>query len=119
MEHVMFIEVGSGIDLHGQDVTKACVRACWNAIGHNSMPGMPGVLPDGDLTRQRVEVTLGVPFDHGNVDLKAVERVFPYGSVSVRVVQGGLLESSGILLPDKGDRTDEMVIVDAVVKVGY
>ncbi len=119
LKRVMFIEVGQGIDLHGQDVSSACVRACRNAIGHNSMPGIRSVLPEGDILRMQVEVTLGVPAEHAKVDLDAVRRAFPYGQVKVQVVAGGLLASSGVLLPDQGDATDDMVIVDAVVAVGY
>ena len=40
MKQVMFVELGMGADLHGQDVTKATVRAVRNAIERNSMPGM-------------------------------------------------------------------------------
>ena len=119
MERVMFVEIGQGIDLHGQDVTSACVRACRSAIGHNSMPGMRSVLADGDINRMQVEVTLGVPSQPQQVDLSAVKSTFPYGNVQVRIVPGGLIASSGVLLADKGDVTDDMVIVDAVVAVGY
>ncbi len=115
----MFIEVGTGIDLHGQDVTRACLRACRDAIGRNSMPGMREVLPGGDFSRQKVEVTLGVPYHQEEVNLEAVRESFPYGEVSVQVVQGGLLASSGVLLPDQGDDSEKMVIVNAVVVVGY
>lgn len=118
MERVMFIEIGQGIDLHGQDVTSACVRACRSAIGRNSMPGIRSVLPEGDIDRMQVEVTIGVPTARESVDLGAVRAAFPYGQVTVRVVAGGLLASSGVLLPDQGDQSDEMVIVDAVVAVG-
>ena len=119
MEQVVFVEVGMGIDLHGQDVTQAAVKACKNAIGHNSMPGITRVLPDEDLNKMQVRVTLAVPFRHEDVDASRVKEVFPYGTIEVHVVQGGLLASSGILLPDKGDISDEMVIVNAVVEVGY
>ena len=115
----MFIEIGQGIDLHGQDVTSACVRACRNAIGRNSMPGIRSVLPGGDIDRMQVDVTLGVPGRHNDVDLGAVRQAFPYGQVDVRLVAGGLLASSGVLLRDQGDVSDDMVIVDAVVAVGY
>ena len=115
----LFIEVGCGIDLHGQDVTVACVRAAKNAIGHNSMPGLRRILPSGSLDTMKVNVILGVPFRHGEVDIDAVKRVFPYGEVTVDVRQGGLLASSGVVLPDKGDVTDDMVIVNAVIEVGY
>jgi uncharacterized protein (TIGR02058 family) len=119
LERVMFIEIGQGIDLHGQDVTSACVRACRDAIGHNSMPGIRSVLPGEDIDRMQVEVTLGVPGTRDEVDLDAVRQAFPYGQVEVKIVAGGLLASSGVLLRDKGDVSDDMVIVDAVVAVGY
>lgn len=119
MEKVIFIEVGMGIDLHGQDVTQASVRAARDAIGHNSMPGITDVLPGGNRDNMKVRVTLAVPFRHDEVDVEKVRKVFPYGTVEVHIVHGGLLASSGVILPEKGDVTDEMVIVNAVVEVGY
>jgi len=118
LQEVLFIEIGSGVDLHGQDVTRACLRACRDEFGRNSMPGIRGVLPDGDIDRMQVEVTLGVPCRRDEVDLAKVRGHFPYGQVEVRVVPGGLVASSGVLLPEQGDRSDEMLIVDAVVAVG-
>lgn len=119
MEKVMFIEVGMGVDLHGQDVTTACVRAVRNAIGHNSMPGMRSVLPGHDINNMQVRVTLAVPVDKEQVDERAVKDILPYGQKEILIVDGGLVASSGVVLPDKGDRTDEMYIVNAVVEVGY
>jgi uncharacterized protein (TIGR02058 family) len=107
------------VDLHGQDATKAAVRAVRDAIGRNSMPGLRAVLPGRDLANMRVRVTLGSPATAGNIDAEAVKAVLPYGSAEVRVVPGGLLAKSGVLLPDKGDVTDDMIIVNAVVEVGY
>jgi uncharacterized protein (TIGR02058 family) len=119
MNKVVFIEIGMGIDLHGQDVTTACIRACRDAIGHNSLPGITDLLPGGNRDAMQVRITLGVPFHHDSVDVGQVKAVFPYGQKEVNVVQGGLLASSGVVLPDKGDTTDELVIVNAVVEVGY
>ncbi|UOF92801.1 Lin0512 family protein [Fodinisporobacter ferrooxydans] len=119
MNKVMFIEIGTGIDLHGQDVTVACARACRDAIGHNSMPGLRSVLPGNSLDNMKVHVTLGVPFHHEQVNIETVKAVFPYGQVFITIREGGLLASSGVILPEKGDQTDEMVIVNAVVEVGY
>ncbi len=34
------VEVGTGIDLHGEDVTKAAQRAVKDAISHSSMVGL-------------------------------------------------------------------------------
>ena len=59
----MFIELGMGVDLHGQDVTKAAVRAVQNAIHRNSMPGLRSVLPGNTLQNMKVNVRLAVPAD--------------------------------------------------------
>ncbi|GAX90594.1 Lin0512 family protein [Effusibacillus lacus] len=116
---VVFVEIGMGVDLHGQDVTEACVRACRNAIQHNSMPGLRSFLPGQDINNMVVSVRLGVPADADKVDIAKVKSVFPYGQVRVEVVPGGLLCSSGVVLPDKGDRNDLVYIVNAAVEVGY
>lgn len=117
MRQVMFIELGMGADLHGQDVTKAAIRAVRNAIGHNSMPGMR-TLVDGNSSRMQVHVRLAVPADADKLDLEAVRAVLPYGTVSFEVVQGGMLTPSGIVLEDKADRNDLIYIVNAAVEVG-
>ncbi|UFJ41681.1 Lin0512 family protein [Brevibacillus humidisoli] len=90
MEKVMFIEIGMGIDLHGQDVTKASIRAVQNAIHHNSMPGLRSVLPDNDLHNMKVNVRLAVPADKEKVDLDAVRAELPYGQVAFEVIDGGM-----------------------------
>jgi len=115
----MFIEIGMGIDLHGQNVTKAAVRAVQNAIHSNSMPGLRSVLPGNDLNRMKVNVRLAVPADKEALDLNAVRAELPYGEVSFDVVDGGMLTSHGIILPDKEDRNDQIYIVVASVEVGY
>ena len=40
MEKVLFVEAGFGCDQHGQNSTKAAVRACRNAIEFNSLPAL-------------------------------------------------------------------------------
>lgn len=119
MEKVMFIEIGMGIDLHGQDVTKASVRAVQNAIHHNSMPGLRSVLPDNDINNMKVNVRLAVPADREKLDLDAVKRELPYGQVSFEVIEGGMLTSSGVVLADKEDKNDLAYVVIASVEVGY
>ena len=117
MKQVMFIELGMGADLHGQDVTKAAVRAVRDAIGRNSMPGMR-TLVEGDSSRMKVRVRLAVPADADRLDLEAVRAVLPYGEVSVEVMPGGMLTSSGVFLADKDDRNDLIYVVNAAVEVG-
>jgi len=115
----MFIEIGMGVDLHGQNVTKAAVRAVQNAIHHNSMPGIRSVLPGGSLDNMKVHVRLAVPADRDKLDLETVRAELPYGDVSFDVVDGGMLTSSGIVLPDKDDANDLAYVVVASVEVGY
>jgi uncharacterized protein (TIGR02058 family) len=119
MNKVMFIEIGMGVDLHGQDATSAAVRACRNAIQNNSMPGLRSVLPGNDINNMKVRVKLGAPVPADQIDLEKVKKTFPYGTVTIEVVPGGLICSSGVVLPDKGDANDEVIIVNAAVEVGY
>lgn len=119
MEKVMFIEIGMGIDLHGQNVTKAAVRAVQNAIHHNSMPGIRSVLPNNDLHQMKVNVRLAVPADKEKLDLDLVKLELPYGQVTFEVVDGGMLTTSGIVLTDKEDKNDLVYVVIASVEVGY
>lgn len=117
---VVFVELGMGVDLHGQDLTVAATRACRNAIERNSLPGWRMLCPNGDKSHMRVRVTLGVPDLPGAapVDVEKVKAVFPYGQVEVRIQPGGLLADSGVLLPDKGDKTQEIIMVCAAVEAG-
>ncbi|MDI3256954.1 MAG: Lin0512 family protein [Kyrpidia sp.] len=116
---IMFIQYGMGIDLHGQDVTTAAVRAVRDAIHRNSMPGLRGVIPSGDLRDMAVKVQLGVPADLEKLDLERVRAEFPYGRIEVETMSGGLAATSGVVMPDEGDRNDLAFIVVAAVQVGY
>lgn len=117
---VVFVELGMGVDLHGQDLTVAAVRACRNAIERNSLPGWSMLCPGGDKRHFRVRVTLGVPEAPGAapLDTEKVKAVFPYGEVEVRVRPGGLVADSGVLLTDKGDRNQDIIMVCAAVEAG-
>ncbi len=117
MKQVMFVELGMGVDLHGQDVTKAAVRAVRNAIERNSMPGMRALV-DGDTSRMQVRVHLAVPADADRLDQDAVRAVFPYGEVGIVVTAGGMLAPSGIFLADKNDHNEMIYVVNAAVEVG-
>ncbi|MGJ7919642.1 Lin0512 family protein [Neobacillus sp. LXY-4] len=119
MEKIMFIETGMGIDVHGQNITKAAIRAVKNAIHFNSMPGIRSVLPGNSLENMKVNVKLAVPCDKDKLEIDAVKEALPYGKVTVEVIDGGMLTTSGIVLEDKGDKNDLMYIVVASVEVGY
>ena len=119
MEQLFFVELGMGADLHGQDVTEAAVRAVKNAIHHNSMPGLRSVLPNNDINEMKVNVRLAVPCDKDKLDVDRIKSVLPYGDVTVEVTDGGMLTTSGVVLPDKQDKNDLIYIVNAAVEVGF
>ncbi|WKB36173.1 Lin0512 family protein [Terrilactibacillus sp. S3-3] len=119
MEKLLFIQTGFGVDVHGQNVTKAAVRAVINAIHTNSMPGITALLPNHDLNAMKVNIKLAVPLDKEQIDVEKVKAEIPYGTVSVEVMDGGMATRSGIFLEDKEDKNDLMYIVNASVEVGY
>jgi uncharacterized protein (TIGR02058 family) len=83
----MVLEFGMGVDVHGNDVTKAACRGVSDAIRHSSLPLFQDVRARGG--RMLVDVTVGVP-DPDKVDVERVRRELPHGEVTVRPVAGGL-----------------------------
>ncbi len=83
----MVLEFGMGVDVHGDEGTKAACRAVSDAIRHSSLPLFTEVRAKGG--RMLVDVTVGVP-DPGKIDVERVKKELPHGEVTVRPVQGGL-----------------------------
>jgi uncharacterized protein (TIGR02058 family) len=100
-------EMGMGVDVHGRDATKAAKRAVSDAIRHSSV----GFFRLVGKTRDDmfVDVTVAVP-NPDAVDTDAVARELPYGTVTVKAVQGGLEIPS-----DTG--SDAILIANAAVLV--
>jgi uncharacterized protein (TIGR02058 family) len=100
-------EMGMGVDVHGKDATKAAKRAVSDAIRHSSL-GFFRML--GKTANDMfVDVTVAVP-DPNGVDVAAVAKDLPYGTVTVTAVKGGLeipAESGG----------DAIIIANAAVIV--
>ncbi|MBC6308649.1 hypothetical protein HCJ66_03675 [Listeria sp. FSL L7-1582] len=119
MEKILFIQTGFGVDVHGQDITKAAIRAVRNAIFTNSMPGIEDLLPGKDLNNMVVNVKLALPTDAELLDEEAIRAIIPYGTVTVETMPGGMLTTSGIFLADKADKNDLMYIVNASVETGF
>jgi uncharacterized protein (TIGR02058 family) len=83
----MVLQIGMGTDIRGGDSTKAAVRALRDALWRNSLTiaRALGQAPED----MRIAVSIGVPRPE-TVDTAAVRAVFPYGSATVEVVEGGL-----------------------------
>ena len=83
----LVLEFGMGVDVHGQDCTKAACRAVSDAIRHSSLPLFQDIRARGG--RMLVDVTVGVP-EPASVDVERVRKELPHGEVTVRAVAGGL-----------------------------
>ena len=81
------LEFGMGVDVHGQDCTKAACRAVSDAIRHSSLPLFADARERGG--KMLVAVTVGVP-DPAAVDVERVRKELPHGEVTVTPVIGGL-----------------------------
>jgi len=102
-------EMGMGVDVHGRDATKAARRAVSDAIRHSSL-GFFRML--GKTANDMfVEVTVAVP-DPSGVDIAAVAKELPYGTVSVTAVKGGLE------VPAESG-SDSIIIANAAVIVSF
>jgi len=101
------IEMGMGTDLHGQDYTKAAVRALKDALWHNSLSVATALGYPRESMLVEIEVGVAKP---ELVDCDVVAKVLPYGSALVRAVKGGL-----DVLNDEGTNTTVIANVAAVV----
>jgi uncharacterized protein (TIGR02058 family) len=81
------LEFGMGVDVHGENATKAACRAVSDAIRHSSLPLLGQIRDKGG--EMLVDVVVGVP-DPTKIDLDTVKQQLPHGEVTVRAVVGGL-----------------------------
>ena len=81
------LEFGMGVDLHGDDCTKAACRAVFDAVRHSSLPLLNEIRERGGT--MLVDVTVAVP-DPASVNLDVVKAELPHGEISVHAVSGGL-----------------------------
>src|SRR5690625_277786 len=119
MEKIIFIQTGTGIDVHGQNITKAASRAVKDAIHYNSMPGVRDQLPDGDINKMKTTVKLAVPKDSDQLNKEDIKKIISYCEVTVEVVTGDMARTSGILLEEQKDENDLIYRVNASIEVGY
>ena len=127
---VLFVEMGYGADQHGQNVTKASVRAIKDAISWNSIPSLEKFVPGGNAN-VKVRLQLAVPFnDCGapeprppELDMEQIEACFAYGSLQkpISVIPGGARFDSMCNVPALGDSASDgsWLFAIACVTVGY
>ncbi len=111
----LIIEMGMGIDQHGQDPTVAAARAVRNAIAHNALPGVWEVAGLSHPNEMIVDVQIAVPYPE-KVRESEVLAVLPFGHKHLTVEQGGMIVQ-GRAIPELSDKNDEMLIAVAAVTV--
>lgn len=103
----LVVEMGMGTDLHGQDYTKAAVRALKDALWHNSLSVVTALGYPREAMHVEIEIGVAQP---DRVDKSAVASVLPYGKGAVNVVKGGL-----DIVNDDGSNTTVIANAAAVV----
>jgi len=112
------VEVGTGVDLHGMDETKAAQRAVKDAISHSSMVGLGSLFKYEKFSEMEealmVDVTVAAP-NPEKVDGEAVLSILPEGRRRITAVRGGLQFPSEKTAPEA--KTHGIVMVNACIVV--
>ncbi len=106
------IEMGMGVDQHGQEPTVAATRAVRNAIAHNALPGIWEVAGLNHPNEMIVEVQIAVPYPE-QVRTEEVLAVLPFGQKTITVETGGMVVQ-GRAIAEFQDKNDEMLITDTI-----
>ncbi len=108
------VEIGSGADLHGGDVTKAAQRAVKDAISRSCLCGLFDILGIDSPQQMHVAIKLGVPHPEQIRKAEVLEMI-PFGTTELEIVSGGLAVR-GLNLPELG-AGDTIVIAVAALTV--
>ncbi|MBP0001486.1 MAG: Lin0512 family protein [Cyanobacteria bacterium SID2] len=111
----LIVEMGMGVDQHGQDPTVAAARAVRNAIAHNALPGVWEVAGLSHPNEMFVDVQVAVPHPE-NVREAEVLAVLPFGRKTLTVESGGMV-AQGRAIEEFNDRNDDMIVAVAAVTV--
>jgi uncharacterized protein (TIGR02058 family) len=115
MRKKFVIEMGMGVDQHGQEPTVAAARAVRNAIAHNALPGIWEVAGLSHPDEMIVEVQVAVPYPD-QVNQAEVLAVLPFGRKTLKLESGGMVVQ-GRAIEGLNDKNDEMLIAVASVTV--
>ena len=121
MNRLMFVQVGFGVDQHGDrslGSTKAAIRTIRDAISFNSIPGMVHACRGEE--NMLIHVKLGLPEAYSFVDLDLLANAFPYGRLlPIEVAPGGFTFGCGRVVPELGDEDDTATAAVAAALLGY
>jgi uncharacterized protein (TIGR02058 family) len=109
------VEIGTGIDLHGENVTKAACRAVKDAVSRSCLCGLLEILKLQKLDDVRVEILVASPRPQ-EVDLEQVMAEVPIGQKTARAVEGGLT-AQGLCVAQFAPKCDQIVVVNTAITV--
>jgi uncharacterized protein (TIGR02058 family) len=109
------VEMGTGVDQHGQDVTKAAVRAVKDAISRVCLSGLREILRVSSADDMLVEVLVACP-NSKEVRTEEVLDALPFGRKQIKVVEGGM-SARVTFEPQLGDKTDHAMVANAAITV--
>ncbi len=95
MEKRYIIEIGTGLDLHGGDVTKATIKAVKDAMSHSCLCGISELLELDDPSKMKVRIKIACPHPE-RVDQNAVLAVLPGGNGIIEEILEGGLSTQGL-----------------------
>lgn len=109
------VEIGTGIDLHGEDVTKAACRAVRDAISRSCLCGLVEIVGIQDLQALDVEIVVAVPRPK-DVNLDLVKAEVPIGRKTVRAIEGGMT-AKGLCVAQFAADCDQIMVANAAITV--
>jgi uncharacterized protein (TIGR02058 family) len=114
--HKRFIlEFGMGLDQHGQDPTRAAVKAVKDAVARSCLAGLLEIVRLKDVNEMQVEIHIACPHSE-RVNREAVLDALPFGKKELILEDGGMI-TQGLFQPELGDLTDETYIANAAITV--
>ena len=84
------VEMGMGIDQHGQDPTNAARKAVKDAVSRSCLCGIVDVARLDDVDQMVVEILVACPHPD-RVDPQKVLQAVPFGQKRITVVEGGMV----------------------------
>lgn len=115
MKKRFIVELGMGVDLHGEDQTEAACRAVKDAMGRSCLCGLMEIVELDSPDKMEVNIQVACP-QPDQVDLEKVRAQAPVGKVTATAVLGGMV-ASGLMATQFGPDTDQIVMANAAVTV--
>jgi uncharacterized protein (TIGR02058 family) len=109
------VEIGTGIDIHGEDATKAACRAVKDAVSRSCLCGLLEIVELQNLEDVFVDILVASP-NPDQVDLEQVMAEVPIGRKAARAVEGGLT-AQGLCVPQFAPDCDQILVANAAVTV--